>query len=222
MGQLFNSEIFKFIFFSLALGGVINGQNIIDGTNGLSAFTGISIFSCILYLGFYLNDNDLITVSLIVISILFCFLLFNFPFGKIFLGDCGSYLIGLLSGYLIIKTFGKYDELPSWSAVIILYYPTMETIFSFCRKIYNKKSPFKPDNKHLHIIIFLLISKNYQNPNLFNSLVAPFLSIMWLSPLAVLPISLEIPMLSFLILATLSITYIFFYMAIPKPKDISS
>ena len=217
--NFFNSETFKFIFFSLALCGVINGQNIIDGTNGLSVLTGISIFGCILYLGFYLNDDDLITTSLIIIFILVSFLLFNFPFGKIFLGDSGSYLIGLLAGYLIIKTFAIHENLPSWSAVIILYYPTMETIFSFCRKIYNKKSPFKADNKHLHIMIFLLISKNFDRPKLFNSLVAPFLSIIWLTPLAVLPITLELPIISFLVLLILTFTYFFFYKAVPKPDE---
>ena len=52
---LFNHRMFQIIFFSLAMATVINGQNIIDGTNGLSALTSLSIFTSILYLGFLLK-----------------------------------------------------------------------------------------------------------------------------------------------------------------------
>ena len=42
---------------------IINGQNIIDGTNGLSAVTALSIFGSILYLGIYLNDFNVIKLA---------------------------------------------------------------------------------------------------------------------------------------------------------------
>ena len=216
---VFNNFYFQIIFYTLALATVINGQNIIDGTNGLSASTGIVIFICIGYLGFEINNPEIIQIAIFMIILLISFLLFNFPFGKIFLGDAGSYFIGLLSGYLIIEIFATNPQLPTWSAVIILFYPALEVIFSYFRKIYSHQSPFLPDNKHLHLKIFYLLSQGATKPSrLINALVAPFLSIIWLSPLAILPISLVLPHLSLIFLAGLVLVYLFFYFSIPDPN----
>ena len=216
---LFNNQIFQITFFTLAMATVINGQNIIDGTNGLSAFSSLSIFSSILFLGIYLNDQNLINISLLIITLLIGFLIFNYPFGLIFLGDTGSYFLGFLSSYLVVDLFAKYPEIPSWSAVIILFYPTLEVIFSYFRKIAQKKSPFLPDNQHLHVKIYFLISKDKKNKTLYNSLVAPFLGIIWLSPLILLPFSIQFPHWSLIILVILIIVYLFFYLTIPNPKN---
>lgn len=216
---LFNNQIFQIIFFTTAMATVINGQNLIDGTNGLSAFSSLSIFSCLLFLGFYLNDQNYINISLLMIALLIGFLIFNYPFGLIFLGDTGSYFLGFLSGYMIIDLFAKYPEIPSWCAVIILFYPTLEVIFSYFRKIFQKKSPFLPDKKHLHLKIYFFISENKKNKRLYNALVAPFLAIIWLSPLALLPFAIRFPLWSLLILIFLTIVYLYFYLSIPDPSD---
>jgi UDP-GlcNAc:undecaprenyl-phosphate GlcNAc-1-phosphate transferase len=215
---LFNHKIFQIIFFSLAMATVINGQNIIDGTNGLSALTSLSIFACILYLGFLLNDQGIIKVASIIIVLIIAFLLFNYPFGKLFLGDGGSYFLGFLSSYLVIDIFSRYPDLPAWSAVCILFYPTLEVVFSYFRKILQKQSPFLPDNLHLHLKIFYLISSQKTKSRLFNALVAPFLGVVWLSPLALLPFSLQYPLWSILVVLCLILIYLFFYFSIPKPN----
>lgn len=214
---VFNHKIFQIIFFTLALATVINGQNIIDGTNGLSGFTALSIFASILLLGFYCNDLKTINISAAIIATLIAFLFFNYPFGKLFLGDGGSYFLGLLGGYIIIDIFSRNPMLPAWSAVSILIYPTLEVIFSYFRKIIQGKSPFMPDNLHLHLKIFYLISNNNKKSKLFNALVAPFLGIIWLSPLALLPFSLQYPHWSIIITMILVAVYLFFYYSIPNP-----
>ena len=214
--SFFNSQIFKFIFFTIAIAGVVNGQNLIDGTNGLSAFTSVTIFTCLFFLGLVYEDIQIIQISSVMISLLFAFLLFNYPYGKIFLGDGGSYFCGLLASYLVIDIFARYPEIPTWSAVTILFYPALEVVFSYFRKIFQKKSPFKPDDGHLHLKLYLLISKNNRSSKLYNALVTPFLSIVWLSPLALLPLSLELPHFAILITLFLCLIYCFFYFAIPK------
>ena len=120
---LFNNNIFQIIFFTLAMTTIINGQNIIDGTNGLSAVTALSIFGSILYLGIYLNDFNVIKTSSVIIILIIGFLFFNYPLGKIFLGDTGSYFLGLISSYLIIDIYARNQDLSSWSAVVIFIYP---------------------------------------------------------------------------------------------------
>lgn len=216
LNLIFNNHIFQIIFFTLAMTTVINGQNIIDGTNGLSSLTSMTIFASLWYTGFIIEDDNLMSVSFCVIILLISFLIFNFPFGKIFLGDMGSYFLGLLAAYLTIQTFANNPELPSWSAVIILFYPTLEVVFSYFRKIINHQSPFMPDNQHLHLKIYYLLSKNDHKRKLYNALVAPFLSIIWLTPLTLLPLSLNMPHLSMIVLIVLFIVYMFFYLAIPS------
>lgn len=216
LNSFFNSQIFKYIFFTLAMATVVNGQNIIDGTNGLSAFTSVTIFTCLLFLGLVYEDIRIVQISLVIISLLIAFLVFNYPFGKVFLGDGGSYFCGFLASYLVIDIFARNPIIPTWSAVSILFYPTLEVIFSYFRKIFQKKSPFKPDDGHLHLKLYLLISKNNRSSRLYNALVAPFLSIVWLSPLALLPLSLELPHFAMLITLFLILIYCFFYYAIPK------
>lgn len=218
LNVLFNHRMFQIIFFSLAMATVINGQNIVDGANGLSALTSLSIFASILFLGFMLNDQGIVKTASIIIVIIIAFLLFNYPFGKLFLGDGGSYFLGFLSSYLVIDIFSRYPELPAWSAVSILFYPTLEVVFSYFRKILQRKSPFLPDNLHLHLKIFYLISYQKSSPRLSNALVAPFLGVIWLSPLALLPFSLQYPLWSLLILLCLISAYLFFYFSIPNPK----
>jgi len=219
LNLIFNNHIFQIIFFTLAMTTVINGQNIIDGTNGLSALTSITIFASLWYTGFILEDDNLISISLSIVLVLISFLLLNFPFGKIFLGDMGSYFLGLLAAYLTIQTFANNPQLPSWSAVIILFYPTLEVVFSYFRKIANHQSPFMPDNQHLHLKIYYLLSNNNPRRRLYNALVAPFLSIIWLTPLTLLPLSFSLPHLSMIVLITLIIIYLFFYLAIPSPHS---
>lgn len=213
---IFNNYIFQIIFFTFAMTTVINGQNIIDGTNGLSALTSMTIFASLWYTGFIIEDDNLMLVSFGIIIFLISFLFLNYPFGKIFLGDTGSYFLGLLAAYLTIQTFANNPELPSWSAVIILFYPTLEVVFSYFRKIYNRQSPFLPDNQHLHLKIYYLLSKDNTRQSLYNALVAPFLSIIWLTPLTLLPLSFNLPHLSMIVLFVLILIYLFFYFAIPS------
>lgn len=218
LNLIFNNHIFQIIFFTLAMTVVINGQNIIDGTNGLSSLTSITIYASLWYTGFILDDYNLMSVSFSIILLLVSFLLFNYPFGKIFLGDMGSYFLGLLAAYLTIQTFANHPELPSWSAVIILFYPTLEVIFSYFRKLACHQSPFLPDDQHLHLKIYYLLSKSNPDRRLYNALVAPFLSIIWLTPLTLLPLSFNLPHLSIILLFVLIIIYLFFYYAIPSSR----
>ena len=81
---IFNNNIFQIIFFTLCLAIVTNGQNMIDGANGLSGFSSITTFSCIFYISTIYNDELLKLVSLSILILIFSFLIFNFPKGLIF------------------------------------------------------------------------------------------------------------------------------------------
>ena len=208
---IFNNYNFKLIFFTIALTGLINGSNMIDGTNGLCGITFLFIFIGILIVGFFIKDTYLIHNSFLMIILLISFLLLNYPFGKIFLGDFGSYFLGFYSGYLIIDTFGRNPDLASWSAAVLLFYPTFEVLFSFTRKVISKKSPFQPDRKHLHLKLFFILSRGKLIDRPSNALVMPLLSIIWQLPLALFVISLIFGKYSFFLLLSLTAAYLCLY-----------
>ena len=164
-------EIIKILLFILSLTLLMNGFNFIDGLNGLSSFNFISIMSSILYIGYSYNDDFIVKLSTFVIVISIFILLLNFPFGKIFLGDSGSYVYALFSGALIIYLFERHNQLPTLLAMVVLSYPITEMLFSILRKILRKYSPLKPDLNHLHHLVFRKLQGNLKTRNNIASLI---------------------------------------------------
>ena len=168
------NKLFLNIFILLSFLFVINGANLIDGFNGLLAINIIVINSVLLFINL---ENGYYEFSMFLISqiiILICFLLFNFPRAKIFFGDGGSYLFGALVALNTIYTNNLNPQISSFFFCILLFYLFFEVFFSFFRKILLGKSPLKPDNNHLHMILFRFLSKhksNLKNKNAMNSLV---------------------------------------------------
>lgn len=206
-----NNHFFKILFFTLGVATIINGQNMIDGVNGLSIIVGIMIFICLYKIGIKFDDNYLKSISQFLIICLFVIFIFNYPFGFLFLGDLGSYLIGLLASVLVIITYAKYPELSIWSAFSILFYPFIEVVFSFIRKIINKNSPFEPDKDHLHILIFQIFLKITNKRQLSNNLVLPFLSMIWIPIIFLIDYILYSTVLSLLTLICLILIYLLTY-----------
>ena len=162
--MILNSYPFAMLFFCFSVLVIINGMNLIDGLNGLLSLNLLCQLITLYYLSYKFNDGVFqILFSILIITILI-FLIFNFPSGKIFLGDLGAYFLAFIVSILIIKLFGKYSDILSWNAVLILFYPSFELLFSFIRKIFFlKKNPFSPDHDHLHSLIYKYNLKNSEN-----------------------------------------------------------
>lgn len=155
--------ILSSLFFIFSLLVLINGCNMIDGSNGLLNFTSL----CILINLLLLDYNQIFSFeiySLIIFNIFFTFL--NYPYGRVFLGDSGAYLLGFILGLLTINVIHEYNMNP-YIAIFILIYPCFEVLFSFIRKVfYEKISPLNPDPYHMHLKIYSLLL-TYFNGNKF-------------------------------------------------------
>ena len=159
------------VFFAIGLTMVANGMNMIDGVNGLAGMSALSIILAISsILAFYGGLQLYISELFFLMIPLTIFLLFNFPFGKIFLGDAGAYWIGWILGVWIIEIFAKFP-INTWGALLILFYPLYEVIFSFIRKVLCGKSPFLPDVNHLHIKLYFFLKGKNERSIKFNSFV---------------------------------------------------
>ncbi|MDF1698451.1 MAG: MraY family glycosyltransferase [Saprospiraceae bacterium] len=138
---------------------IINAFNLIDGINGLSGGLG-TLITIVFGLWFLKVDNiELAMVAFALAGSLVGFLKYNITPAKIFMGDTGALLLGLVCSILTIKFIELHNELgdnnyafkaaPSM-AIAILILPLFDTLRVFIIRLINGKSPFHPDRNHIH------------------------------------------------------------------------
>ena len=215
ISNLFNNPLFSFCFFTLCLVALANGCNFIDGMNGLFGFYMLGGLMSCLQLTYIVNDQFMAQYILVYTIPMILFLLLNFPLGKIFMGDSGAYLMALLTGAWVIYFFALHDSLSSWNAVIIFFYPVIEVVYSFVRKLAQKKSPFYPDREHLHLKVYDILNTALNKPRLSNNLTTIFLALFWLTPPLILPWVYDSQLLITIGLVILSSSYIILNLVIP-------
>ena len=165
----------------IAITGLSNAYNIIDGFNGLSSMVGIITLLALAYAAYTLGDTTIIFLSLVMAGAILGFFIWNYPQGLIFLGDGGAYLIGFWIATLSIWLCFKYPEVSPWFALLINGYPVMETLFTiYRRRIHQNKSPGAPDGIHFHTLIYrrVLQAKYYDSALSANARTAPYLWIL--------------------------------------------
>jgi UDP-N-acetylmuramyl pentapeptide phosphotransferase/UDP-N-acetylglucosamine-1-phosphate transferase len=179
----------------IAVSGIANAINIIDGFNGLAAVVVICMLLSLGYVAWQVNDTFILITALIVVGATAGFLVWNYPAGLIFLGDGGAYFIGFMLGELAVLLVMRNPQVSTWYALLLLIYPVVETLFSAYRRFFLRgRSPSTPDGIHLHSLIFRRIvvwaigRHDARALRLCNSMTSPYL---WLlSLLAVVPATL--------------------------------
>ena len=159
LDNLLSYEVFNYLFVSFCILIVINGSNFFDGLNTLNLGYYLLLTLCIYYLGlndFIFLDEVLINYILVILLISFILNLMN----KIYLGDAGSYLLGFTFSIFLINIYLENTQISPFFIILLLWYPSFETLFSIIRKNIMNKSPMKPDSNHLHQHIFYVIQKN--------------------------------------------------------------
>lgn len=173
-------EMFSLLLTYFTIIVIINSFNLIDGIDGLAGSLGLlgsTIF------GFYFLQVNMPAYAILAFSLagsLAAFLIFNFQPAKVFMGDTGSLLIGLINAILVVKfiNVANSPEVPypivAAPAVgfAILVIPLMDTLRVFAIRIVHRRSPFSPDRNHVHHLLldkglshrsitFLLVSINF-------------------------------------------------------------
>ncbi|RFZ95306.1 undecaprenyl/decaprenyl-phosphate alpha-N-acetylglucosaminyl 1-phosphate transferase [Mucilaginibacter conchicola] len=138
---------------------IINAFNLIDGIDGLAATTCIIVNGTFAALFMYIKHYELAAVALAIVGAVFGFLRYNLTPAKIFMGDAGSLLIGLISAILAVRFIelnrfkaGVTPEVISAPALTfaILIGPIFDTLRVFILRIATGKSPFMADRNHIH------------------------------------------------------------------------
>ena len=210
------------IFYILSMTAVANGMNLIDGVNGLCGAVALSILAALLFLSYKTSDVVMLSIIFSVILILMPFLIFNYPYGKIFLGDLGAYSLGLIISMLTIILFGRHPEISPWGAVLILIYPVTEVVFSLLRRMLKGVSIYHADTAHLHLKLFHFFRPQLQYKKLANALVTPTLSGLWLFPLLAMTWVYQKPLFIWIAVILFITLYGLLYVLIPKAQKIVS
>ncbi|HZH36218.1 MAG TPA: MraY family glycosyltransferase [Flavisolibacter sp.] len=140
---------------------IVNAFNLIDGVDGLAGSLGILTTAVF---GAYFAMANMPSYALLSFSLtgaLCAFLIYNYHPAKIFMGDSGSLLLGLVNAILVIKFITVADSVngtfPVTSSVAIgfsiLLVPLLDTLRVFSVRISKGRSPFSPDRNHIHHLL---------------------------------------------------------------------
>jgi UDP-GlcNAc:undecaprenyl-phosphate GlcNAc-1-phosphate transferase len=154
------SQIFTVFVFLV----IVNAINFIDGIDGLAITEAIKVI--VLVELFSAESTPLYSLGMITVFGLLPLYYFNYKKNyKVFLGDAGSLFLGtLIAIYLFYVLGSDYSLDPIYSAnkpllaMSLIAYPLFDLLRVFIIRIRNKKSPFSPDQNHLH---HLLVKKGY-------------------------------------------------------------
>ena len=139
---------------AFAVGGIANAVNIIDGYHGLAGGFAVIVLAVMAMVANSVGDELVFVSSIALIGALVGLLAWNWPGGKIFMGDGGAYLLGFMLAELSVLLVARNPDVSPWFPLALLIYPVFETIFTiYRRKIKQGSSPGAPDNRHLHQLI---------------------------------------------------------------------
>ena len=137
-----------------AIGGLPHAFNIIDGYNGLAGMVAVLIGLALVHVSLQLGDRLLAGMLICMIGSTVGFLIFNFPYGKIFAGDGGAYFWGGVIAFSCVMLVYRHPSVSPWFVMLLLSYPVLETFFSIYRKLVRGQSPGMADALHLHQLIY--------------------------------------------------------------------
>jgi len=135
--------------FALVL--LMNVVNFSDGVDGLAA--GVCAIAALAFsiIAFDLGRNTAGILAAIVCGAALGFLVFNFHPASVFMGDCGSNLLGLLLGAVIIEGSLKTNALIALvGPLVVLAVPFLDTGFVVAKRLKYKRVPWRGDSNHFH------------------------------------------------------------------------
>jgi UDP-GlcNAc:undecaprenyl-phosphate GlcNAc-1-phosphate transferase len=150
----------QYTFTILAIVGITNAFNLIDGIDGLAGGLG---FMSLVILGLFLTisgDDNTAIIAFALGGGLLGFLYYNFNPARIFMGDTGSLVLGFVVSVLCIKLIqlnsGTNNLILPHAPVFalsIVAIPVFDTLRVFSLRTWRGKSPFSPDKNHVHHLL---------------------------------------------------------------------
>jgi UDP-GlcNAc:undecaprenyl-phosphate/decaprenyl-phosphate GlcNAc-1-phosphate transferase len=151
--SLFPFEWLNVVVTLLWVVGITNAFNLLDNMDGLSA--GVAMTACLVLLlnAWALDEFFISLLLLVIIGSLAGFLFFNLPPSNIFLGDCGSHLIGyLMAAVTLLERYVSHASsslFPVLMPLLVLAVPIMDTTTVVVIRLREGRPIYVGDNSHL-------------------------------------------------------------------------
>ena len=175
-------------FTAIAVGGVANAVNIIDGVHGLASGIGILALTTLAWLAWLVGDQTLVTVAVLLAGATAGFFILNYPMGRLFLGDGGAYLLGFWVAWMSVMLVARNPDVSPWACLLIVAYPVTEVLYSVRRRLVAKLPAGAPDREHLHSLVkvnWARVRFAKLTPELQNAIVAPGLWVLAAAPMTI-------------------------------------
>lgn len=131
--------------------GAINAINLIDGMDGLASTVGGMIGLALAIMAAITGHGDEAMVAAALVGGLLGFLIFNFPPAKIFLGDTGSMMVGLILGAVAVRATLKEPATVALAAPVAIWtLPILDVSMAILRRKLTGRSIYATDRGHLH------------------------------------------------------------------------
>jgi UDP-N-acetylmuramyl pentapeptide phosphotransferase/UDP-N-acetylglucosamine-1-phosphate transferase len=163
--------------------GVANGFNLIDGVNGLAAFTAMVSAICLAMIAYQAGISEMVILALMLAAAISGFFVLNFPFGAIFLGDAGAYTIGFILSWFGIAILLAAPAASAWAILLTMFWPLADTLLAIFRRARRKADAMAPDRLHVHQMVMRVLEihllgrgkRHLANP-LSTVVLAPFIT----------------------------------------------
>lgn len=161
-----------------ALLGITNAINLSDGLDGLAGGTTLLTIGTLSLLAFLVKDGELLILSMAVMGSIIGFLRFNTHPAQIFMGDAGSQFLGFSCGVLVIVLTQQSSTVLSPSMpLLLLGLPLIDTFIVMGQRLFEGRSPFKPDRNHIHHKLLDLGFDHYESVVVIYTLQASLVSL---------------------------------------------
>jgi UDP-GlcNAc:undecaprenyl-phosphate GlcNAc-1-phosphate transferase len=141
------STLISFVF----LIGITNAINLADGLDGLAGGMALLCLCAIALFSLASGNATVTAIALIEAGAVLGFLRFNTHPARVFMGDCGSQMLGLsVGGLALLATQGETCALSAALPLLLLGLPIMDTLTVMLTRIRAGRSPFSADRTHLH------------------------------------------------------------------------
>ncbi len=170
--------------------GISHAFNLVDGLNGLSGtitLTAIAGLTSVLVLA---GHGDSASLLLVLAGAVVGFLLFNFPHGRLFLGDAGAYCIGFILAWTAIDLMTQLPQFSPWSALLIFFWPVADTLFTILRRLSQGNKIYHPDRLHFHQVVLRTLEITWIGRH--NRVIANPLATLLMLPFFAVPVGLGV------------------------------
>lgn len=150
---LFQWAPFAILFTLFACAGICNGFNLIDGINGLAAGVGTIAALAMATIAVRAGIPAMVEPNLMIAAALMGFLVFNFPWGRIFLGDAGAYSLGHILAWFSVGLMNRAPDLTPWAVLLVFFWPIADTFFAIYRRRRAGRPTGLPDRLHFHQLV---------------------------------------------------------------------